>query len=146
MIARISDGLPLAEGLDRDDDPELRQYDYKSQAKASAGTKFGTSEACVSTVQLHVQLVSAAAFSAALLWVISIVCSYLGAPSAICSCCEACSAASKSMQCSTSLRSFNGSNIRQQQLHLHGTAKLLLAHAAQQILPHHACWLHHDTI
>jgi vesicle transport protein SEC22 len=38
MIARISDGLPLAEGLDRDEDPELRQYDYKSQAKASAGS------------------------------------------------------------------------------------------------------------
>jgi hypothetical protein len=36
MIARVSDGLPLAEGLDRDEDPELRQYDYKSQAKASA--------------------------------------------------------------------------------------------------------------
>uniref|UniRef100_A0A383V4V3 Longin domain-containing protein n=1 Tax=Tetradesmus obliquus TaxID=3088 RepID=A0A383V4V3_TETOB len=34
MIARVSDGLPLAEGLDRDEDPELRQYDYKSQAKA----------------------------------------------------------------------------------------------------------------
>jgi hypothetical protein len=36
MIARVSDGLPLAEGLDRDEDPEMRQYDYKSQAKASA--------------------------------------------------------------------------------------------------------------
>lgn len=33
LIARISDGLPLAEGLDRDDQPELRQYDYKGQAK-----------------------------------------------------------------------------------------------------------------
>jgi hypothetical protein len=29
----VSDGLPLAEGLDRDEDPEMRQYDYKNQAK-----------------------------------------------------------------------------------------------------------------
>ncbi|KAF8067411.1 SEC22 [Scenedesmus sp. PABB004] len=34
LIARLSDGLPLAEGLDRDESPEMRQYDYKSQAKA----------------------------------------------------------------------------------------------------------------
>eukprot|EP00775_Hariotina_reticulata_P013539 gene13539-13665_t len=34
LIARISDGLPLAESLDRDEDPQLKQYDYKSQAKA----------------------------------------------------------------------------------------------------------------
>jgi len=33
LIARVSDGLPLAEGLDRDEDPEMRQYDYKNQAK-----------------------------------------------------------------------------------------------------------------
>jgi hypothetical protein len=33
LIARTSDGLPLAESLDRDEDPELKQYDYKSQAK-----------------------------------------------------------------------------------------------------------------
>jgi len=26
--------LPLAEGLDRDEEPEMRQYDYKNQAKA----------------------------------------------------------------------------------------------------------------
>eukprot|EP00878_Enallax_costatus_P019233 GHUV01020287.1.p1 GENE.GHUV01020287.1~~GHUV01020287.1.p1 ORF type:complete len:173 (+),score=29.37 GHUV01020287.1:415-933(+) len=34
LIARVSDGLPLAEGLDRDDHPEMGQYDYKGQAKA----------------------------------------------------------------------------------------------------------------
>jgi hypothetical protein len=33
LIARVSDGLPLAEGLDRDEEPEMRQYDYKNQAK-----------------------------------------------------------------------------------------------------------------
>jgi hypothetical protein len=33
LIARVSDGLPLAEGLDKDEDPEMRQYDYKNQAK-----------------------------------------------------------------------------------------------------------------
>lgn len=44
MIARVSDGLPLAEGLDRDEDPELRQYDYKSQAKASAGAVHGSAK------------------------------------------------------------------------------------------------------
>lgn len=31
LIARVSDGLPLAEGLDNDKDPEIDQY--KSQAK-----------------------------------------------------------------------------------------------------------------
>jgi hypothetical protein len=36
LIARVSDGLPLAEGLDRDEDPETRQYDYKNQAKVCA--------------------------------------------------------------------------------------------------------------
>ncbi len=35
LIARVSDGLPLAEGLDRDEDAEMRQYDYKNQAKVS---------------------------------------------------------------------------------------------------------------
>lgn len=35
LIARVSDGLPLAEGLDRDENPEMRQQDYKGQAKVS---------------------------------------------------------------------------------------------------------------
>ncbi len=31
LIARVSDGLPLAEGLDTDKDPDIDQY--KAQAK-----------------------------------------------------------------------------------------------------------------
>lgn len=36
LIARVSDGLPLAEGLDKDEAPEMRQYDYKGQAKVGS--------------------------------------------------------------------------------------------------------------
>jgi hypothetical protein len=37
LIARVSDGLPLAEGLDKDEDKDMRQHDYKGQAKVRAG-------------------------------------------------------------------------------------------------------------
>lgn len=33
LIARLADGLPLAEGLDSDKDPEIDQY--KTQAKVT---------------------------------------------------------------------------------------------------------------
>ena len=36
LIARLSDGLPLAEGLDSEKDPEIDQY--KVQAKVRRGT------------------------------------------------------------------------------------------------------------
>ena len=35
LIARVTDGLPLAEGLDSEKDPEIDQY--KSQAKVLLG-------------------------------------------------------------------------------------------------------------
>lgn len=40
LIARVRDGLPLAEGLDADKEHEM--YQYKSQAKARRGLRGGS--------------------------------------------------------------------------------------------------------
>lgn len=62
LIARVTDGLPLAEGLDTEKDPELDEYKHQAKVNAMAAqphcSTWQTAMAC-----LHIALFIATDFA-----------------------------------------------------------------------------------